>query len=173
MDRDSFLCAATTSAKYHQRRHSFLQIIDTSINLLIVLSAASAFGFLIGGDQRFFAQICIAIITLLGIAQIVLQIGKAAFLHQIWYKRWRDVLLDVEKYQNPSNAQMEKWNAERTAIETECVSELRALEVDCRNNAIISLDYDQSEVRNIEWWQRVIIQIGTLQSNFPKAESDA
>jgi len=34
--------------------------------------------------------------------------------------------------------------------------------------AIVSLDFQEDEIREIKIWQRMIIQIGTLQSEFPK-----
>lgn len=168
MDRVKFLVAATVSAKYHQRRHAFLWMVDTFLNLVIVISAASAFGFLLGGEQRSLAKVATATITLLGLCQIILGIGKSAYAHQMWYKKWRELLADVESELNPSADQLKRWNQERTAIEVECIGELRALEVDCRNKAITALDYDEDEIRKIKWWQRAIIQLGTLQSDFPK-----
>ena len=168
MNRDTCLCAATTSAKYHQRRHSFLWTIDTFFNLVIVISAATAFGFLLGGDKRVLAQFATAAITLLGICQIVLGIGKASFAHQVWYRQWRELLVEIERNKDPDTETLHQWNLKITAIETECISELRALEVDCRNKAIMSLDFDEEEIRVIRWWQRLGIQLGTLQSDFPK-----
>jgi hypothetical protein len=172
MNRDELLFSAVVSSKYHQRRHSFLLIFDTMINLVVVLAGASAFSAIVGGNNTDLAKWASATATFLGIIQIVLGIGKAAHAHQSWHARWRSLLVDIESSLEPDQTVLERWSRAKMSIEVECVSELRALEVDCRNKAISQLDLDPTELRHITWWQRVIIQVGTLQSNFDQRMSD-
>lgn len=168
MTRGEILFSAIVSSKYHQRRHSFLTRLDILINLLVVLAGASAFSAIVGGNETGLAKWAAAVTTFAGLFQIVLGIGKAAQSHQSWYARWRSLLTDIECNLEPDDRELETWFRTRTSIEVECVSELRALEVDCRNGAISQLDLDLEDRRHIFWWQRMFIQIGTFQSNFDK-----
>jgi hypothetical protein len=166
--RDDVLFSAVVSSKYHQRRHSFLAQLDILINLSVVLAGASAFSAIVGGNHTGLAKWAAAISTFAGLFQIVLGVGKAAQSHQSWYTRWRSLLTDIECNPEPDKRELEGWLHTRTSIEVECVSELRALEVDCRNRAISQLNLSLDERRHIFWWQRVVIQIGTFQSTFDR-----
>ncbi len=61
---------------------------------------------------------------------------------------------------------MREWLAERTAVESDCVMELRALAIDCENKTSRFMQLPGRQ-RKIVWWQRLIIELGTVQQTFP------
>jgi hypothetical protein len=159
--------AAEVSWRYHQRRAAFFCKVDLVINWMTVVTSAGAFLFLLGGDRALVVQVLSATVTLLTLTQIVCGVGRAAVKHECWYSEWRELLAEMQTTTSPSQRQLGEWIRRRRKIETEYPHELRALEVDCRNDAIEALGLDGAELRTIAWWQKPILHIVSVQSKFP------
>jgi hypothetical protein len=160
--------AAEFSCRYHRRRAAFFRQTDTLINWLTLLTSGSAFLFLVGGESAAAAKYAIAVVSILSLTQIAFNFGGSASAHEGWHSRWRDLLLEIQKKPAPKSANISGWLAIRKSIEAEHVNEFRALQVDCRNQAIEALNLDDTEIRKIYFWQRPFLQIFSLQKNFPK-----
>lgn len=166
-NKDDLHFAAEMSCLYHQRRSAFLGKADLIINWLTVVSSASAFLFLFGGNNAAIVQVLSAVIALLSITQIVCGVGRAAVKHEQWYAEWRDLLAEIQTTVTPKQAQLNDWIRRRTEIEKQYPNELEALGVDCRNQVIVALGLDETELRVIRWWQKPILQLFSLQTAFP------
>jgi ABC-type multidrug transport system fused ATPase/permease subunit len=157
---------ADYSARYHRRRAAFLSLIDQIFTLATLLAGATTFGQLVANAPNWLAKVGAAGVTLIALIQAVMRLGSAAEMHRQWLKRWNALASDLEAHASPSEAQVKQWLAERAAIESDCVAELRALAIDCENATSRFMQISGRQ-RKIRWWQRLIIQLGTLQQNFP------
>jgi hypothetical protein len=169
--RDDLQFAAETSCRYHRRRAGFLARFDAVVNWLTLLVTCVGFLSLAGGSSSTIATYATAVVGLLTVTQIGFGVGKAASKHELWHKRWCDLLVAIQTTPFPKPSKMNMWLTERKAIESEYPHELRALEVDCRNQALRALDLDPGEVRIIRWYQRPLLQLFSLQQNYPKRGS--
>lgn len=157
---------ADYSARYHRRRAAFLNLIDQLFTLVTLIAGATAFAQLMAGAPNWLAKVGAAGITIIALVQAVMRLGSAAETHRQWLKRWNALAIELEATPDPAAADVKRWLGEKAALESDCVAELRALVIDCENatSRFIQLPGRQ---RRIRWWQRLIIQIGTLQQVFP------
>jgi hypothetical protein len=162
---------AEYSSRYHRRRAAFLRQTDSLINVILVVSGASAFGALAGAAPLSIARTAAAFVTILGIIQILFRIGSASNQHSQWLKRWAELGADIRLNTEPNVADIVRWETLKTVLETECVTEFRALVVDCENKAsrVMSL---QGRQRQIVGLQRFLLHFGTFQSEFPLIGDD-
>lgn len=130
------------------------------------MAGATTFGQLIAGAPTWVAKVGAAGVTLIALVQAVLRLGSAAEMHRQWLRRWNALTSELEGNPHPKESDIRKWLAAREAIESDCVAELLALTVDCENAASRFMDLPGRQ-RKIRWWQRLIIQVGTLQRHFP------
>lgn len=157
---------ADYSSRYHRRRAAFLNIVDQLFTLIILLAGATTFGQLVTGAPTWVAKAGTAALTLVALIQVVTRLGAAAEMHRQWLKRWISLATQLEAKADPSEIQLREWLAERADIESDCVSELKALRIDCENETSRFMQLSGRQ-RKIVWWQRLIIQLGTLQQSFP------
>ena len=162
---------ADHSARYHRRRSSFLRAIDLLITLLVAISGATAFGDLKDGAPSLVSMVATAVITALSLTQAIAQFGRKSAEHSGWLARWNQLAAAIETTPKPSKRDVEDWLKEKSAIESECVSELRALAIDTENRSARYFSLE-GRFRRINWWQRLIIQLGTLQQSFPRVPDD-
>lgn len=157
---------ADYSARYHRRRAGFLNLVDQLFTLATLIAGATAFAQLVAGAPTWLAKAGAAGITIIALVQAVMRLGSAAELHRQWLKRWNALASQLEITPAPSQANISEWLAEKAALESDCVAELRALAIDCENatSRFMQLPGRQREIR---WWQRLILQLGTLQQAFP------
>lgn len=165
--RYRLLYKAEYSARYHRRRAAFLSNSDTFLNLVTIVAGASTFGDLVSGSPGWLSKLGAATVTLLSVAQIVLRLGARASEHAQWLKRWTALHSDISLESSPDLADIRRWTEEQTAIETECIGELRALCLDCENAAARFMSIPNRQVR-LTRLQRIFIHFGTFQSDFPK-----
>jgi hypothetical protein len=157
------------SARYHRRRAAFLNLIDQLFTLTTLIAGATAFGQLVAGAPTWLAKVAAAGITIIALVQAVMRLGSAAQMHRQWLKRWNALGSQLEATPSPSQAEVTAWLAEKAALESDCVAELRALAIDCENATSRFMQLPGRQ-RKIRWWQRPIIQLGTLQQAFPHDE---
>lgn len=124
------------------------------------------------GSPGWLAKFGAAAVTLISIAQVVLRLGAHAGAHSQWLKRWCALHNEISLKTEPDEADIARWTQERTAIETECVGELRALCLDCENAAARVLEVPGRQVQ-ISPLQRLLIHFGTFQGSFPRVEDTA
>lgn len=166
-ERYNVLYCAEYSSRYHRRRANFLGNLDTLLNLLTVAAGASAFGDLVAGSPGWLAKTGAALVTLISLSQVILRLGSHAAAHAQWLKRWNALLSNIKLHPKPTEPQLAAWLEERANLETDCVSELRALCYDCENAAARFMKLQNRQVE-IKGWQRLIIHFGTLQITFPR-----
>lgn len=157
---------ADYSARYHRRRAAFLNLIDQLFTLITLLAGATTFGQLVAGSPTWLAKVGAAGVTLIALVQAVMRLGSAAEMHRQWLKRWNALANELEINATPTDANVKHWVAERAAIESDCVSELRGLAIDCENATSRFMNLSGRQ-RKIRWWQRLILHLGTLQQHFP------
>lgn len=158
---------ADYSARYHRRRSSFLTLIDTLSNIIAILAGSSVFLTLVQGGPLFIAQMAGLVVTALAIMQVVIGFGPLGARHAEWMRAWDKLANDIRAKPTPSERDLRRWHDRRAEIEGECVSELRALGYDCENQTKTHMGIAQGHVK-IGRLQRVFIQIGTFQGEFPE-----
>jgi hypothetical protein len=157
---------ADYSARYHRKRAAFLNLIDQLFTLITLIAGATAFAQLVAGAPNWLAKVGAAGITIIALVQAVMRLGSAAEMHRQWLKRWNALAIELEATPDPSAADVRKWLAEKAALESDCVAELRALVIACENETSRFMQLPGRQ-RKIRGWQRLIIQLGTLQQSFP------
>jgi len=164
--RWELLYRAEYSGRYHRRRAAFLSNLDTFLNLVTVTAGATTFGDLMSGSPGWLSKIGAAFVTLISIAQVILRLGAQSGAHTGWMKRWNELHAEMSLTTAPTSTDVSRWMQEQVTLETECVSELRALCLDCENIAAKVMNIPDRQ-RVIGRWQRLLIHLGTFQSDFP------
>ena len=161
---------ADYSARYHRRRAAFLVRLDRIFTLLVLIGGAGAFLSLAGDGNTRVGQAAALIVTAISLLQVVFEFGIAGARHSEWLRRWDRLATEIRCCTQPTGEDVRRWQEERSGIETECVSELRALAVDCENAARRHLGVVEGH-RHISGWQRLLIHFGTFQQDFPTVAS--
>ena len=157
---------ADYSARYHRRRAAFLNLIDQLFTLVTLIAGATAFAQLVAGSPNWLAKAGAAGITIIALVQAVMRLGSAAEMHRQWLKRWNALAIELEATPEPSEGDVKRWLGEKAALESDCVAELRGLVIACENETSRFMQLPGRQ-RRIKWWQRLIMQLGTLQQQFP------
>lgn len=163
--RDDMLFSAELSVRYHRRRASFLDISGSLASLVTVIGGAGAFLTLLGGENTAIAKIATLSLTVVGTIQLVFKTETAAAAHKLWLKQWSRMLQEIRANENPSPEIIAKWVTERYSIEADCVTELRALQIDCFNRTTQALDLDGAPLP-LRWWHRAFIQVWSFEADF-------
>ncbi|WP_191864467.1 hypothetical protein V3I01_09795 [Sphingomonas sp. gentR] len=163
--RADILFIVEMSVRYHRRRASFLDVTSSLMSLATVIGGAGAFLTLIGGESTTIAKLATLVLTVVGTVQIVFRIDTAAAAHKQWLKQWLGMLFEVRTHEAPDAATMSKWIERRYAIEADCVTEMRALQVDCYNRTASALDLDATPTP-LRWWHRAFIQVWSFEGSF-------
>lgn len=163
--RAEMLFSAELSVRYHRRRASFLEVSGSLASLVTVIGGAGAFLSLLGGDNTAVAKIATFALTVVGTIQLVFKTDTAAAAHKQWLKQWSRMLQEIKTNENPSPEMIAGWVKERYSIESDCITELRALQVDCFNRTVKALDLDDVP-QPLHWWHRVFIQVWSFEADF-------
>lgn len=164
LDRESLLFSAEVSVRYHRRRATFLDRTSAIMSLLIIVGGSTAFASLFGASTTFAKGATIFLSSIGGI-QLVFRIDRAAVDHQRWLKQWLEMLAAMRASESPTKAQLGRWETQRCSIESECVGEMRALQVDCYNRTLVALSYEDQPT-SMRWWHRAFIQILSFEKDF-------
>ena len=157
---------ADYSQRYHRRRANFLQRIDIALSSLIIFSSGAAFTDLVSDAPSWVLQVSAAVVALVATLQVLLSFGANGPKHAEWMKRWNRLSAEIENTSNPSDRKIQKWASEKADIEGDCVSELRALSLDCEDKSASFLGIPGRQHR-IWSLQRLLIHFGTFQQTFP------
>lgn len=166
-DRYELSYRADYSSRYHRRRASFLSDLDTLSNIVSIIAGTSVFVSLLQGGPVIIAQTAGLLISALAVFQVVLRFGPLSARHAEWMRSWDKLANEIRATPDPTEQDLRRWHDLKAEIEGECVSELRALGYDCENQTRTHWGHSEGIVK-INWWQRVVIQLGTFQSNFPE-----
>lgn len=161
---------ADYSARYHRKRAAFLNVVDQLFTLVTLIAGATAFAQLVAGASNWLAKVGAAGVTIIALVQAVMRLGSAAEMHRQWLKRWNALAIELEATSDPSAGDVRKWLTEKAELESDCVAELRALVIACENETSRFMQLSGRQ-RKIRGWQRLIIQLGTLQQSFPRDSS--
>lgn len=164
--RADILFIVELSVRYHRRRASFLDLTSALMSLVTVIGGAGAFLTLIGGDNTAVAKVATLLLTLVGTIQLVFRIDTAAAAHKQWLKQWLRMLHEVRATESPDGATISRWIEQRYSIEADCVTEMRALQVDCFNRTASALRLDH-QATPLRWWHRGLIQVWPFENSFP------
>lgn len=164
VDRGVLLFAAEVSVRYHRRRATFLDRTSAMISLLIIVGGSTAFASLFGASTAF-AKGATLFLSSLGGIQLVFQIDRSSVDHRRWLKQWLEMLAAIRASEVSTKAQLNRWETQRCQIESECVGEMRALQVDCYNRALVAMEFEE-EPTPMRWWHRVFIQILSFERAF-------
>lgn len=160
---------ADFSTRYHRRRAAFLIKLDRLLTLITLMSGAGAFLAIVDQGSDSIGKLSALTVTIVSLFQIVFELGVAGAKHTEWLRRWDKLATDIQCNSTPSEEQLVGWQQERSSIETECVGELRALSIDCENAARQYLGVKEGQ-RKIGRFQRLTMQFGTFQIEFPQLE---
>lgn len=156
MTRDDFEFNAQMSVRYHRRRSAFLERLNLILTFLTLLAGGSAFATITASRPAIAGWLSIAIVAI-GLVQVVFRPEAASMMHKQWLARWTKMLREVEMSPAPDAATLGRWADEQCAIETECVGELRALQVDCWNRANRVMRTGVPPVK-LRWHHRLFMQ---------------
>lgn len=163
-DVNDILFHAEMSVRYHRRRATFLARSSSLMSTLLLVGGASAFASLYG-NSTIVAKVTTLVLTAVGILQMVFRIDEAATKHHQWLKGWMSISRDIRSNPNAKSSQIKHWQDRICEIESECFSELRALQVDCFNRTAIALGR-QSKPTPLKWRHRALIQIVSFEADF-------
>jgi len=162
--RETAQFGAELSIRYHRRRASFLERTSALMSTAILIGGAGAFASLFG-ESTFIAKIATLFVALVGVIQIVFQVDRCAAEHRRWLKEWSGLLLEIKRNDDPSAAELHRWDERRSGIEQECVGELRALQIDCWNRTAIAMGSTEPPTP-MRWWHRALIQVCSFEATF-------
>lgn len=165
MDRLELLFSAEMSVRYHRRRAAFLERLGMLLNLSTLIGGAGAFLSLVGGESTHIAKVATLIITVIGIIQAVYRIDSAASDNRQWLNEWLTILTEIYSEESPSAGKLANWRERKHRIEAQCVSELRALQVDCYNKTIDYMQLDAPHVP-IRRYQKALMQLYPFETAF-------
>lgn len=151
----------TMSVKYHRRRAAFLDRLSAVMSSAILFGSAAAFASLFG-EHTIIAKVLTLLLALIGIVQVVFQIDRSAANHRGWLQQWMGINKGINSTPSPTASQVAAWRAEAIDIESECVGEMRALQLDCYNRTISELDRDGVPV-SLKWWHRMLMQFHSFE----------
>jgi hypothetical protein len=169
-DRYDMLFAAEMSQRYHRRRAAFLERVSMLMTLTSLVGGAGAFLSLIGEPNTEVAQFATFIVAIVGIFQAVFRVDNSASENKRWLSEWLSLLTDIYVNPEPSESKINEWIEKRHLIESQCVFELRALQTDCYNKTLKSLDWEGIPVR-LRFWHKLFIQVWSFEGSFEKSAS--
>ncbi len=168
-ERFKLLYRADYSSRYHRRRASFLLRLDRLLTVIVLLGGAGAFLTLVDELNPAIGKLASLAGAAISMLQIVFEFGLSGHRHSEWLGRWERLTTEIQNHEKPSAVMLKAWRAERSAIETECVSELRALAIASENMSRAYFGIDEG-IRRIWGLQRLFIHFGTFQQNFPEVK---
>jgi hypothetical protein len=139
---------------------------------LTLVAGAAAFGDLADNTPTIVLKIGAAVVAMISIIQITTRVAEASFQHREWMKRWINLGLQIKQKTIPEEYDIQRWESETSMIESECVSECKALRIICEDE---SARYYSLPNRQHNVWlvQRLLANFGTFQpkiKNIPDAK---
>ena len=106
---------ALRSALYHTERHRFLDLLNRSINFVVVLLGARAAAK--GVDAIRISGVWVELgIVVFSTPQPVFDFGGVARVHEFLQRRYYDILEEIEVSKSESNEVMRKWSGKLIAL---------------------------------------------------------
>lgn len=141
------------SCRYHSRRKGYFEFLHKiSTFLIIVLSSGS---FLSIYSQTYIQPAWIAlVITLIATGDLVIGFSSMANKHEMLYRKFNELLIEIDTAQNPSEELISNWKRKRLTIEADEPPIYRALDSSCHNEECRSSGCDEGEFVPISYWQR-------------------
>jgi hypothetical protein len=156
---------ADYSARYHRKRSTFLSLCDVIMSVLTLAAGAAAFGDLADNTPTIVLRLGAAVVAIISIIQITTRVAESSFQHREWMKRWINLGLRIKQNTVPTENNLQQWESEVSLIESECVSEFKALRIICEDE---SARYFSIPDRQHKVWliQRLLANFGTFQPEF-------
>ncbi len=142
------------NAMYHTARRRFYEGWNRWFNFAVVLLGAAAMGDALNtfGIQQVYIGVAVAVV---GAGQLVFDFGRQARDHQALQRDYYNLLADIDECTGPTDEKCAMWAAKMTRIAGDEPPVYRALDAKAYNDAIGAMEWDQSEMIHIPWYQRL------------------
>jgi hypothetical protein len=158
---------ALRNAIYHTERRAFLDLLNRSLNFLVVLLGASVAvkaATAHGPVREYWLELAVVFVAT---AQLVFDFGSKARTHEFLQKRYYEMLSEMETSDFVSEKAKSRWSAKLLTIAADEPITMRALDALAYNKAIDAWISDPQEAANcrlyVPWWQRRLRHILAFQ----------
>jgi hypothetical protein len=158
---------ALRNAIYHAERRSFLNLVNKTINFLVVMLGASVVAK--GAHDFHLQQLWLEMsLVFLATLQLVFDFGDRAATHGHLQKRYYDFLSDVEGVTDPTDAQKRHWSAKLLTLAADEPLPMRALDALAYNKALDATTNDLERAKEyrlyVSWHARRLRHLIAFQS---------
>jgi hypothetical protein len=129
---------------------------------LTLAAGAAAFGDLADNAPTIVLKLGAAVVATISIIQITTRIAEASFQHREWMKRWISLGSSVKLNLAPTHEDIKQWESEVSLIESECISECKALRILCEDESARYFNLPNRQ-HNVWLAQRLLANFGTFQ----------
>jgi hypothetical protein len=157
---------ALRNAIYHTERRAFLDLLNRSLNFLVILLGASVAvkAASQGVVREYWLELGVVVVAT---AQLVFDFGGKARTHEFLQKRYYEMLSEMDTGDLAPDA-LKKWSAKLLTIAADEPLPMRALDALAYNKAIDALIQDPQEAitcrLHVPWYQRRLRHVWAFQS---------
>jgi hypothetical protein len=142
------------SIRYHARRRAFYDRLENWTKILVAVSGAAAFATLIGNPDHWFPKIATAFVAAFGLADVVLNFGARARLHEELYRKFSELAVEIATTSRAAAVDVAKFRALRLTLETSEPPIIDALERECWNAEAESRGTDPQYLQELSRLQK-------------------
>jgi len=166
---------ALRNAIYHTERSTFIDLVNRSLNFLVIVLGAGAVGkaatLLKAGDV--WLELSVVIVATL---QLVFDLGSRARRHEFLQKRYYELLAEMDDADFSNENTLAKWSANLLVIAGDEPMAMRALDSLAYNKALSATYEDEDIIRGnriyVSWLQRRLRHIFAYHSaEFPTEDA--
>jgi hypothetical protein len=150
-DIDGLNFGIEKSMRYHQRRRAHYDTLNKSLMLVGILAGSAAFANTWQNPQLF--GLVGALVSALN---LVWGFSHRARDHEILYRRFSELAIDLRATSAPSEANLHDWVRRRLAIEADEPAVFWAVEADCWNEVTRAWDRQKAGLAAIPRWCRLV-----------------
>jgi hypothetical protein len=132
-DLDSIDFGVQKSLRYHARRRRFFEALDNITKFLVVVTSASAFVAILGGEKSSITTSLTAAVTILALADITFGFGRRSRIYQDLYRQFSELAIAITLVLDPTRQDVTQLQARRLRIEADEPPQIYALERWCWN----------------------------------------
>jgi hypothetical protein len=155
---------ALRNAIYHTQRASFLQLVNRSLNFMVIVLGTAVVAKIATRSPSFSYSLEIGVVVV-ATAQLVFDFGGRACVHAFLQKRYYELLAEMETGAIDTAKAKEKWSAKLLTIAADEPVTLRALDAIAYNQALDAWTSDPEVLRQcrvpVTYWQRRLRNIRT------------
>ena len=141
---DGLNFAIEKSLRYHHRRRAHFDRLHRVAMLGVILSGSAAFATVFGRPEIFGA-----IAAVLGALDLVFAFSHRARDHDMLYRRFSDLAIELRQTANPKENQFRRWVRSRLEIEKDEPPTYWAVEASCYNEVTRAWEREASGLNEI------------------------